>query len=374
MKRKVNALAQKENRSAASKIVLSIITFLQLFMSETLAKRIISIVLIAAGSQNEYITELTGLCNRSIRELRKKLKNGEVGNELLQVGGGGRKSKMAGLEEFIIEKIETNNYHSQQEIADMVYKERGIKVHRTTIGRLLKKNGIKRLKCGSFPAKANVNLQRSFYEDTLLPLMKQAEDGLVSLLFLDASHFVMGCDFLGYVYGKARRFIKTFSGRKRYNVLGALDFVSKKVLTVTNDTYITATEICEMLKKISQSYAGKTVHVILDNARYQKCTVVQELAKELGIRLLFIPPYSPNLNLIERLWKFTKSQLRSRYYSQFDVFQKTIDLIIDSTHTLYKDAINQLISEKIQLFDDLIAVTENSFRENPPVKNIRKAA
>ena len=204
--------------------------------------------------------------------------------------------------------------------------------------------------------------------------MKQAENGLVSLLFLDASHFVMGCDFLGYVYGKARRFVKTFSGRKRYNVLGALDFVSKKITTVTNDTYITAAEICEMLRKISRDYAGKAVHVVLDNARYQKCAVVQELAKELGIRLVFIPPYSPNLNLIERLWKFTKSKLRSRYYSQFNVFQETIDSIVDSTHTFYKDAINQLIGEKIQLFDDLIAVTENSFRRNPHVQNIQKAA
>lgn len=204
--------------------------------------------------------------------------------------------------------------------------------------------------------------------------MKQAENGLVSLLFLDASHFVMGCDFLGYVYGKTRRFVKTFSGRKRYNVLGALDFVSKKITTVTNDTYITATEICEMLRKVSQNYVDKTVHIILDNARYQKCAVVQDLAKELGIRLIFIPPYSPNLNLIERLWKFTKSKLRSRYYSQFDIFQETIDLIINSTHTFYKDAINQLIGEKIQLFDDLIAVTENSFRRNPHVQNIREAA
>jgi hypothetical protein len=52
--------------------------------------------------------------------------------------------------------------------------------------------------------------------------MKQAENGLVSLLFLDASHFVRGCDFLGYVYGKTRRFVKTFSGRKRYNLTLAI--------------------------------------------------------------------------------------------------------------------------------------------------------
>jgi transposase len=139
MKVKANIFAYPTNGSAASKIVFSVITFLQLFMPKTLAKRIISIVLVVAGTQNERITELTGLCSRSVRELRKNLKNGEAGDELFQVGGGGRKSKMTNLEEFIIEKIETNNYHSQQEIADMVYEERGIKVHRTTVGRLLKK-------------------------------------------------------------------------------------------------------------------------------------------------------------------------------------------------------------------------------------------
>ncbi|MDR0764028.1 MAG: transposase [Synergistaceae bacterium] len=50
-----------------------------------------------------------------------------------------------------------------------------------------------------------------------------------------------------------------------------------------------------MLRKISRNYAGKAVHIIFDNARYQKCAVAQELAKKLGIRLVFIPPYSPNL-------------------------------------------------------------------------------
>ena len=118
--------------------------------------------------------------------------------------------------------------------------------------------------------------------------MKRVKNGANdALLFMDASHFVMGCDFLGRVYARTRRFIKTFSGRKRYNVLGALDFVTGKVLTVTNDTYITATQVCEMLRQISAQYAGKTVHVILDNARYQKCQAVRSLALELEIELLY---------------------------------------------------------------------------------------
>ena len=68
--------------------------------------------------------------------------------------------------------------------------------------------------------------------------MKQAEEGNLVLLFMDASHFVLGCDYLGYIYSRVRRFVKTFSGRKRYNVLGAIDYVTKRILTVTNDSYI----------------------------------------------------------------------------------------------------------------------------------------
>ena len=77
--------------------------------------------------------------------------------------------------------------------------------------------------------------------------MEKAEKELEPLLFMDASHFVMGCDFLGYSYGKTRRFIRTSSGRKRYNVLGAIDFLTKRMLTVTNDSDITATQVCETL-------------------------------------------------------------------------------------------------------------------------------
>ena len=150
------------------------------------------------------------------------------------------------------------------------------------------------------PAKANSLIQRGYYDNILLPLISKAKKNKLTLLFLDGSHFVMGCDFLGYIYGKARRYVKTFSGRKRYNVLGALNFATKKVTVVANDAYITAAEVCEMLLKVAAEYGGKPVHIVLDNARYQKCMVVTSLAQELGIALHYIPPYSPNLNLIER--------------------------------------------------------------------------
>lgn len=194
--------------------------------------------------------------------------------------------------------------------------------------------------------------------------MEQAEKSELVLLFLDASHFVMGCDFLGGIYGTARRFVLTFSGRKRYNVLGAMDYATKKVLTVTNDSYITAAEVCEMLRKISEAYAGKTIHIVLDNARYQKCKAVQDLAQHLDIHLDYIPPYSPNLNLIERLWKFVKGELRSRYYDDFTIFRQRIDSIIDSTSDTNKDKVSKLIGQKVQLFDGLLSLCKNTFAAN----------
>ena len=195
--------------------------------------------------------------------------------------------------------------------------------------------------------------------------MDRAKEGLVTLLFMDASHFVMGCDFLGYIYGITRRFIKTYSGRNRYNVLGAINFVSKKVSTVSNDTYITASEVCDLLKKVAAEYAGKHIHIILDNARYQKCKIVAELASQLGIHLVFIPPYSRNLNLIERLWKHVKGKLRTKYYDVFDDFQKRIDSIVSDTDKKDNAVINRLIGEKVQLFDDFpIAANNAALMEN----------
>jgi transposase len=229
------------------------------------------------------------------------------------------------------------------------------------------------LKSGSIPAKADASAQRGYYSTILLPLMSKAKKNKIALLFLDGSHFVMGSDFLGYIYGKTRRFVKTFSGRKRYNVLGALNFVTKKVTVVANDTYITATVVCEMLRKVAAEYAGKSVHIVLDNARYQKCEVVRNLAMELGVQLHYIPPYSPNLNLIERLWKYVKNKLRSKYYDQFDDFMETIDTIIEDAGSGSKKLIDKLIGDSVQIFDSLVPINDNSFASvMANEKNVKK--
>ena len=144
-----------------------------------------------------------------------------------------------------------------------------------------------------------------------------------------------------------------------------MDFITKKVYTVANDSYITATEICEMLKKLHVEYADTAIHLVLDNARYQKCKAVQEVAANLNIHLEYIPPYSPNLNLIERIWKFVKGELRTKYYDNFTLFCEKIDSVIDSTTQTNKAKIDMLIGQKVQLFDNLSPFVDNThFNEN----------
>ena len=124
---------------------------------------------------------------------------------------------------------------------------------------------------------------------------------------MDAAHFVFGA-FLGYLWCFTRCWIKAPSGRQRFNVLGALNAITYEVITVTNLTYINAESVCQLLEKLGALSLQVPITLILDTARYQRCTLVQSVADTLGIELLYLPAYSPNLNLIERLWKFVKKQ------------------------------------------------------------------
>jgi transposase len=179
-------------------------------------------------------------------------------------------------------------------------------------------------------------------------LIEKAKSGLIELFFMDASHFVMG-GFPGRVWSIVRKWVKTASGRQRFNVLGALNFVTKKVETVVNTTYITSTEVIAMMEKLSQTCV-KPIKIILDNARYQRCKAVIESAASLGIELVFLPTYSPNLNLIERVWKLVKSSVLScSYLETFDLFCKTISACIDSLHSARAPEMAKLISQKFHI-------------------------
>jgi len=200
------------------------------------------------------------------------------------------------------------------------------------------------------------NEQREFLEKELEPRLEEAKSGKRKVFFVDAAHFVMG-SFLGYLWCITRIFVPSSSGRKRYNVLGALDAITHELVTVCNDTYINALSICELLLKIRDSVGiGEITTLVLDNATYQRCTLVTELAKDLKIELLFLPSYSPNLNLIERLWRFIRKDcLNSNYFEHFDDLKYTINQsLLMVSHDKNKEEMETLFALNFQLYDNAI--------------------
>ena len=169
---------------------------------------------------------------------------------------------------------------------------------------------------------------------------------------MDASHFVMG-GFASRVWWFARVFVKTASGRKRFNVLGALNFVTHKIETICNDTYITSTQVVEMLEHLAKTCV-KPIYAVLDNASYQKCALVHETAERLGIQLVFLTTYSPNLNLIERVWKLVKSRvLHFAYFDTFADFSNNIRVFVNDLHINYKTELDTLITPKFHIVDEI---------------------
>jgi transposase len=183
--------------------------------------------------------------------------------------------------------------------------------------------------------------------------LAEARAGKRSVYFVDASHFVLA-SFLGWVWCFVRLYVRAASGRQRYNVLGALNAVTHELVTEINTTYITATSVCAPLRTIARRGARVPVTLVLDNARYQRCQLVQDLAKELGIELLFLPSYSPNLNLIERLWTFVKKEvLNSRHHQDFNRFQGAIDGCLAELPTKHREKLATLLTHNFQTWNDV---------------------
>ena len=126
-----------------------------------------------------------------------------------------------------------------------------------------------------------------------------------------------------------------------------------EISTVTNTTYINAQSVCALLVKLAKT-SSIPISIVLDNAKYQRCNLVTECAKDLGIELIFLPSYSPQLNLIERFWKLVKSEcLYCKYYETFHEFKSSIQEFIESASITHKKELKSLLTWNFQSFEKL---------------------
>ena len=199
----------------------------------------------------------------------------------------------------------------------------------------------------------HVREQREFLDNELKPKLDAALAGHGHVLFVDAAHFVFGT-FLCCLWSIVRIYVRAASGRQRFNVLGAWNAVTRELITITNTTVVNSDTMCELLRAVAKRGLIGPVTLVLDNARYQRNAVVKSLAAELGIVLLFLPSYSPNLNLIERLWRFMKRKAAyGRYHPTFADFRAAVQDVLDRVPTTHANQLASLMTLNFQEFNEV---------------------
>ena len=310
-----------------------------------------AVYLKSQGLPHQEICRLTRVTENTLRAYLRQYQEGGI-ERLKRTEWDGPSSELSGHREALEEHFRNHPPRSTAQAAADIERITGIRRGLTRVRKFLRGMGLKFRKLGMIPAKADAAEQREFLDERLWPRLKQARRLRRVVCFVDAAHFVHGT-FPGYLWCFTRLLIRGPSGRKRFNVPGAIDAVTRELTTVTNDTTIDATAICELLRKLSARYPGLPLTLVLDNARYQKCEVVRLLAAELRIELLYLPAYSPNLNLIERLWKFVKKEvLTCRYYGDFARFKAAIVECLEQVEGKHSEAIASLLTLKFQTFDN----------------------
>lgn len=205
---------------------------------------------------------------------------------------------------------------------------------------LLKRLGFSYKKPKGIPGKADAEKQQQFINQ----YNGVKPHGLV--YFSDSTHPMLNPVLASGWIRKGEDFeIKTNSGRQRVNVNGAIEINTHHVIARTCKT-VNRSSICDLLRQIRAKNPDEDkIYLVMDNAAYNRARQVRELAKRLDIRLLYLPPYSPNLNPIERLWKFMKKKIMAnRHYENVAEFKKAISEFFRGIRK-YKSELETLITD-----------------------------
>jgi transposase len=271
---------------------------------------------------------------------------------LLQTHFQGSDSKLDEDQTSELEKhLQEHLYQSANEIRDFVKKQFGVRYTTKGIVPLLHRLGFVYKKAKGIPGRCDTEEQKRFvrkYRKLRKNLGKNDR-----IFFADAAHPTFNTALaFGWIKKGEEKCVKTNSGRHRLNLHGAYDPIHRQTVCLLEDS-VNSDSTVRLLNEISRVVGkkGKTF-VIVDGASYYVSKIVRDHAKSLGICLVFLPAYSPNLNLIERLWKFfRKIVLANKYHETLEDFRHATIQFFKNIGRRYRCQIETLMTETFHLFD-----------------------
>jgi transposase len=244
--------------------------------------------------------------------------------------------------------VENHVITSAQVVQYWIQESFGLVYSLSAIHNLLHRLGFTYKQTRLYPSKLDTAAQSTFKEIYELAEKELKADSVI--LFIDATHPQHNTRPTGAWIKKGQdKWIPSNTSRNHLNLNGAYNPHNQDVI-IHEDNVVNAQTTQKLFEKIETAYPDKeNIYLVVDNAPYYRSRALQEYTKTSRITLAFLPPYSPNLNLIERLWKFLKKKIiNTHYYSTFQEFKVAVLQFFEEIH-LYKDELQQAIGSKMRL-------------------------
>lgn len=248
------------------------------------------------------------------------------------------------LDSYLEERI----FLDAKSVVDHIHKQYGVHYSVSGVTDLLHRIGFSYKKPRHVPGKQDPVKQQAFLEE--YDRLKASKGENDPIYFADATHpHHNSIPSYGWIKKGKEKELKANCGRQRLNINGAINIDTLEPVTGFYDT-INAQSAIDLFAKIEAKHPdADTIYIIVDNARYYRSRLLKESVEGTKIKLIFLPPYSPNLNLIERYWKFFKKKvLNNRYYETFDEFKQSCKSFFRKRKK-YLPELQTLLTENFQI-------------------------
>jgi transposase len=316
-------------------------------------QRLSALLWIDDGRTREEVADLLGITSRQVGQWLRIFRNKGLDQLcILHYRGDPGRLRPAQIEQ-LKQQIAQGAFHTAEQVRTWVHDTLGVAYSSTGIKELLHRIGASYHKVSGFFWKADVMKQKQFVRK--YRRHKREAGPTTRRYFVDACHPVWGLDLLYscWLLVGQRFYVGVGNGRKRLNILGAYcpddhDYVDLR-LTKEN---ITGEQFVKLLEKMRAKHPDTEKFILyLDNAKYYSKPCVKEwLAAHREFRLVPLPAYSPNLNLIERLWRFLRKTALNRWHKTFEAMQEAVAAVLDHLDD-YRGELATLMTERFQIVE-----------------------